>query len=113
MAAASAASSTATEITPPPGPPPAMSPPDAKPTAKPTGLMAKIHKQGKPHGHLPSAVPLVGKAGRYTVKHGSVTLGYTEQGERVVAHPGATIELTAAEAGPLESVGTLERLTED
>jgi hypothetical protein len=77
------------------------------------GLAAKILKQGKPPAHIPSAVPVLGKPGRYRITHGSLTLGYTEEGERVDAHPGAIVKLTAEEAGPVCAAKTAERLAED
>ncbi len=75
--------------------------PAATRKAASAGLAAKILKQGKPAAHVASAAPLLAQPGKYRVTHGSVTLGYDEQGERVVAHPGAVVDLTASEAGPL------------
>lgn len=97
MAAAPAATAPSTEPSPPP---------PAAPAA--TGLLAKILKQGKPAAHVPSAKPVLGKPGKYRVTHGDLTLGYDDKGDRVVAHPGAIVELSALEAGPLVLSETVE-----
>jgi hypothetical protein len=82
-------------------------------------LASKILKQGKPAAHLPSTEKVLGKPGRYRVKHGSVTVGYDVgtadrpgTGERTTAWAGAHISLTAEEAGPLLAADTVERLEE-
>lgn len=87
---------------------------DAPAAAPPSGLAAKILKQGKPAAHLPASAPVLGKAGRYKVVHGSLTLGYdAATGERVTAHPGAVVSLTAGEAGACAGLGTVEKLDDE
>ena len=97
--------------------PAASAPPDTTPAAPTPAVAAtlasKIIKQGKPAAHVPSSTPVLGKPGKHRVVHGSVTLGYDAgSGERIVAHAGAVIDLTAEEAGPLVASETVKRLEE-
>ncbi len=84
----------------------------ASSAAAASSLRTQILKQGKPADHVPSGKPVLGKPGKYVVSLGSMTLGYEADGERVVAHPGAVVNLTAEEAGPLVLAGTVRRLEE-
>jgi len=85
-------------------PPPLDPPKDAPPAPPPADASATdpIVEQGTPPDNVPQSAPKLAPAGKYRVIHGSITFAPGK-----VAYPGALVNLTSEEAGPMLDVGTI------
>jgi hypothetical protein len=96
---------------PPPQPEPEPIPPDSPkpppPAVTAASLRSRIRQNGPDPKGLPSPKPVLGKPGLYRVTRGRVCMGHAD-GETVYANEGATIELTAEEAGRMLADQTVE-----
>src|SRR4051812_1711753 len=85
--------------------------------AKSAVALSRIVTQGKaPNARFASgAAPEAGLAGHYRITHGNMSFGYEKDANGlstspIIAHEGAIVELTAAEAASALAAKTVERV---